>query len=199
MDRTHRDDAELGVGTTNDAVLVCASDGDVRADVASTLRQDYPVRTAESESDAVASADGHVNVLVVDVTDDAFDVDRIVEVANDRGYRFQIAVVVDDEPAAAVRDRCDGVVRKPIDGQAVRSTVRLLHRRGRYDEMLGRYYALSEEYAALTTDPEADEAELSSLEERLVQLRGELDDVGDALADEDAFQVALDTDRRPSS
>lgn len=199
MDRTHRDDAELGVGTTNDAVLVCASDGVVRADVASVLRQDYPVRTAESESDAVASADGHVNVLVADVTDDAFGIDRIVDVANERDCRFQVAAVVGDEPAAAVHERCDGVVRKPVDDQALRSTVRLLHRRGRYDELLGSYYALSEEYAALTTDPEADEGKLSSLEERLIQLRGELDDVGDALEDDDAFQVALDADRRPSS
>lgn len=191
MDRTYLDDAEVGVGTKNDAVLVCAADGTDRARLASVLRQDYPVRTADSESDALASIDQNVTVMVVDDTSDEFSIDRIVETGLERDCRFQLAAIVADSPIQWLRDRCDGFVRKPVDDQELRTTVRWLHRRGRYDKTLGTYYALSEKYAALATNPDPSPTELRSLEEELTQLRDELDDIGDALEDEDAFQVAL--------
>lgn len=191
MDRTYLDDAEVGVGTKNDAVLVCATDGTDRARLASVLRQDYPVRTADSESSALASIDGNVTVLVVDATNDEFSIDQIVEASVGRDCRFQLAAIVADSPSEGLGDRCDGFVEKPVDDQELRTTVRWLHRRGRYDKTLGTYYALSEKYAALATNPDPDAVGLRSLEQELVQLRDELDDIGDALEDEDAFEVAL--------
>lgn len=191
MDRTYLDDAEVGVGTKNDAVLVCATDGTDRARLASVLRQDYPVRTADSEADALASIDQNVTVLVVDETNDEFSIDRIIERGVDRDCRFQVAAIVGDSPTEWLRDRADGFVEKPVDEQELRTTVRWLHRRGRYDKTLGTYYALSEKYATLATSTDPSPDELRSLEEELTQLRDELDDIGDALEDEDAFQVAL--------
>lgn len=191
MDKTYLDDAEVGVGTTNDAVLVCATDGTDRARLASILRQDYPVRTADSESDALASIDRNVTVLVVDDASGEFSLDRITEAGVERDARFQLAAIVTDPPTERLRDRCDGIVREPIDEQGFRTTVRGLYRRGRYDEALATYYELSERYAALRTSGDATAAELRSLESELVQFREELDDVGDSLGDADAFDVAL--------
>ena len=191
MDRTYLDDGEVGVGTKNDAVLVCATDGTDRARIASALRQDYPVRTADSESDAVASIDGNVTVLVVDDTTDEFSVDRLVETREERDSRFQLAAIVADAPGRRLCEQCDGFVQKPVAERELRETVRWLHRRGRYDRTLSTYYALSEKYATLVTGPESSADELRSIEEELAQLREELDDIGDALEDEDAFQIAL--------
>lgn len=194
MDRTYLDDAEVGIGTKNDAVLVCVTDGTERARLASVLRQDYPVRTADSESDALASLDGNVTVLVVDEPSDEFALDRLVETGTERDCRFQVAAIADAPVAESLRDRCDGVVEKPIDDQALRTTVRWLHRRGRYDRTLATYYALSERYAELVTGADATADELACVEEQLAQLREELDDVGDSLEDGDAFEVALSRD-----
>ncbi|SFR86766.1 HalX domain-containing protein [Halomicrobium zhouii] len=194
MDRTYLDDAEVGIGTRNDAVLVCVTDGTERARLASVLRQDYPVRTADSESDALASLDGNVTVLVVDETSDEFTLDHLVETGTERDCRFQVAAIADAPVAESLRDRCDGVVEKPIDDQTLRTTVRWLHRRGRYDRTLATYYALSERYAELVTGTDATADELASVEEQLARLREELDDVGDSLEDGDAFEVALSRD-----
>jgi|AntDeeMetagen681_2_1112603.scaffolds.fasta_scaffold15154_1 hypothetical protein len=194
MDRTYLDDAEVGIGTKNDAVLVCVTDGTERARLASVLRQDYPVRTADSEADAIASLDGNVTVLVVDETSDEFALDRLVETGTERDCRFQVAAIADAPVAESLRDRCDGVVERPADDQALRTTVRWLHRRGRYDRTLATYYALSERYAELVTGADATADELASVEERLARLREELDDVGDSLEDGDAFEVALSRD-----
>lgn len=191
MDKTYLDDTEVGVGTKNDAVLVCATDGTERARLASVLRQDYPVRTADSQPDALASLDGNVTVLVVDDPGDEFSLEQIVETGLDRDARFQLAALVTDEPQRRLADRCDGVVRKPVADRELRTTVRWLHRRGRYDKTLGSYYELSEKYAALVTNGEANAAALQSVEEELAQLREELDDVADSLEDTDAFEVAL--------
>ena len=162
------------------------------------LREDYPVRTADSEGDALASIDGNVTVLVVDVTNDEFDLDRIVEAGRDLESRFQLAAIVTERPTPWLCDRCDGFAEKSAGDQELRTTVRWLHRRGRYDRTLAAYYALSEKYAALVTDPDASTGALRSLEEELGQLRDELDDIGDALEDGDAFEVALASDS-PSS
>ncbi|MCU4802163.1 HalX domain-containing protein [Halobacteria archaeon HArc-gm2] len=194
MDRTYLDDAEVGIGTRNDAVLVCVTDGTERARLASVLRQDYPVRTADSESDALASLDGNVTVLVVDETSDEFALDRLVETGTERDCRFQVAAIADAPVAESLRDRCDGVVENPIDDQTLRTTVRWLHRRGRYDRTLATYYSLSERYAELVTGTDATADELASVEEQLARLREELDDVGDSLEDGDAFEVALSRD-----
>lgn len=193
MNRTHATDADGGVdvASKNDAVLICATDQAVRSDVASTLREDFPVRTADSESDAVASIDRNVTVLVFDAADREFSLERLLKVRSERDCRFQIAALVERPTTRWLRARCDGFVRKPVDEHELRSTVRWLHRRGRYDKTLGAYYALSEKYAALASDPDASADDLRSLEEQLMQLRVELDDVGDSLDDEDAFQVAL--------
>lgn len=198
MDRTYLDDAEVGIGTKNDAVLVCVADGTDRARLASVLRQDYPVRTADSEADALASLDGNVTVLVVDDTNDEFALDRLLETGEERDCRFQVAAIAHAPVAESLRERCDGVVEKPVDEQALRTTVRWLHRRGRYDRTLATYYALSERYAELVTGADAAADELTSVEEQLAQLREELDDIGDALEDEDAFDVALSPDRTTS-
>ena len=195
MDRTYRDDVEVGVGTKNGSVLVCCTDGVVRGNLASVIREDYPVRTADSESDALESIDRNVAVLVLDDADDEFSIDRILDARAERDRRFQTAAIVSREPGQSLRQRFDGVVEKPVDDRELRSTVRWLHRRDQYDGALGAYYALSKEYASLATDPDADVTELQSLEKRLLQLRAELDDIGDTLDDEDAFQVALGTDR----
>lgn len=191
MDRTHANDVEVSIGTKSDAVLVCAADPTFKMDLASVLRQDYPVRTAESEADAVASIDESVTVLVLDDTDREFSLERLLEVRDERDCRFQLAAIVSQPATRWLRGRCDGFVRKPVDDQELRSTVRRLHRRGRYDKTLGTFYALSERYADLAADPNADPEELRSLEEQLAQVRTELDAVGDTLADADAFEVAL--------
>lgn len=198
MDRTYLDDAEVGIGTKNDAVLVCVTDGTDRARLASALRQDYPVRTADSEADALASLDGNVTVLVVDGTDEEFSLDRLLETGCERGCRFQVAAITDASVAESLDERCDGVVEKPVDERELRTTVRGLHRRGRYDRTLATYYALSERYADLVTGADATADELDSVEEQLAQLREELDDIGDALEDADAFEVALSPDRTRS-
>jgi len=199
MDRTYLDDAEVGIGTKNDAVLVCVTDGTDRARLASALRQDYPVRTADSEPDALASLDGNVTVLVVDEASGEFALDRLVETGGERDCRFQVAAIADAPVGDSPPGQCDGVVEKPVDEQELRTTVRWLHRRGRYDRTLATYYALSERYAELVTGADATPAELASVEEQLTQLREELDGIGDALEDGDAFDVALSPDRTPSS
>lgn len=199
MDRTYLDDAEVGVGTKNDAVLVCATDGTERARLASVLRQDYPVRTADSEADALASIDGNVTVLIVDEANGEFSLDRLVAAGRDRDCRFQLAAIVDGPAPQRLRDGCDEVVERPVDDRELRTTVRWLHRRGRYDSALGSYYDLSEKYAALVTSGDADADELRSIEDELARLRAELDDVGDALEDGDAFEVALTSRHADSS
>lgn len=192
MDDSH--DETGGVGTEDGAVLICARDQRVREELASVLSQEYRVRTAATEADALERIAQDVTVILVDDTSQECSLEEFIGAEVERARPFQIAAIVTESPAERVADQCDGFLRKPVDDEVLRSTVRWLHRRSRYERMLGAYYALSKRYASLTADPDATPGELQSFEERLTQLRTDLDDIGDSLDDEDAFQVALDRD-----
>lgn len=175
---------------TNDVILVCVADDDLRHSVTQSLRDEWPVRTAHDEAEADNSLDEAVAVVVLDLTDDAFDVDRTLERRKEGGLSFETAALVDISPNRLMGKRFEGYVRKPPSMDVLQATVDRLQRRARYDRLLQRYYTLSNEYASVIDDGHPDE--LAQLQDRLVGLRDRLDAVADDLNDVDAFDVALE-------
>ncbi|WP_226012142.1 HalX domain-containing protein [Halomicrobium salinisoli] len=173
------------VTMARDVVLVCVPDADRRQRITTALREEWPVRTAHDEPETVASLDRDVAVLVVDAAECA--VESALDRREQRDCHFETAGLVAAD--AAVDDRFDARLETPVQMGELRATVERLHRRVRYDRLLGRYYSLAERYATLTDD--GDPEELARVEGRLADLRERLDRIADGLDAADAFDAAV--------
>ncbi|MFB6075061.1 MAG: HalX domain-containing protein [Haloarculaceae archaeon] len=183
MNRTPPD-----VLATDDAVLVCASDDAVRFRVRRALQREWPVRTAVTAREAVASLGTRISVVVLDDADSGF-----AAALARREHRPLVEVVgLLERGADATAEWFDASVRKPFEDRELRAAVERLQRRVRYDRLLRRYYAMANDYAGLAARAgEADPAELSHLRERLTEVREELDALAATLDDGDAIDVAV--------
>jgi len=181
--------ATCDVSVTSDVVLVCIADDDLRRDVTTTLRGEWPVRTAYDGHTACESLDEAVSVVVVDLTDDVFDVDKTLECREAGGIAFETAALI--EHRSQGDERLDDHVHKPVSNDELHATVERLHRRVQYDRVLGRYYTVASEYAEAASGEHHDPSELARLQERLFAMRERLDEIADGLDDVDAFDAAL--------
>jgi len=185
--------ATCDVSVTSDVVLVCIGSDDLRQQITTTLRAQWPVRTACDDWTVAESLDESVSVVVFDLDDDAFEIDSAVDQRDQDGISFEMAALVDD-PSRWSDERLDGYVRKPVSDDDLRATVERLNRRVQYDRLLGRYYAVANEYAEEASATHHDPSELARLKERLFTMRKRLDEIADELEDVDAFDVALGED-----
>jgi len=185
--------ATCDVSVTSDVVLVCIGSDDLRQQITTTLRAQWPVRTACDDWAVAESLDEAVSVVVFDLDDDAFEIDSAVDRRDQDGISFEMAALVDD-PSRWSDERLDGYVRKPVSDDDLRATVERLNRRVQYDRLLGRYYAVANEYAEEASATHHDPSELARLKERLFTMRKRLDEIADELEDVDAFDVALGED-----
>jgi|GEM_PF-1956172 len=181
--------ATCDVSVASDVVLVCIGDDDLRRDVTAALRGEWPVRTAHDDHAATESLDEAVSVVVVDLTDDVFDIDQTLDRQETDGITFETAALVEHRGQAG--KRLDSYLSKPVSNDELRATVERLNRRVRYDRLLGRYYAVASEYAETASGEGHDPPELARLQERLFTLRKRLDEIVDGLDDVDAFDAAL--------
>lgn len=183
-------DTACEVSVTDDVVLVCLADDDLRQRVTETLRSKWPVRTAHDDRAAGESLDEAVSVVVFDLGDGSIEIDSVFGRRGENGIAFETAALVDDAPPED-DGRPDGYVRKPVSDDDLRATVERLHRRVRYDRLLGRYYAVASDYAEAASRAQHDPERLIGLKERLFALRRRLDEVAGGLGDHDAFDAAL--------
>lgn len=175
-----------GEGTVDargdDATVLVVDDEEGLADLyAIWLRDHYTVETAYDGETALEALDESVDVVLLDRQMPGVSGDAVLETVRERDLDCRVAMVTAVEPELDIVDLgFDDYLRKPVDRETLRETVRRLLRRSAYDETVREYFATARKHALLSAsdDPAVtDSGEFESLEDDLAELRGRLDDV----------------------
>jgi len=184
---------ETGEPTASEPTVLVVDDEEGLADLyAIWLREEYAVETAYDGEAAIDALDENVDVVLLDRQMPGVSGDDVLETIRERGLDCRVAMVTAVEPELDIVDLgFDDYLRKPVDRDTLRETVDRLVRRSAYDDTVQRYFAAARKHALLTesNDPTVTEsAEFETLEQRLDDLRGRLDDVTEDF-DEDDYEV----------
>ncbi|MCG1002902.1 MULTISPECIES: response regulator [Halobacterium] len=179
------DDSDAG-----EATVLVVDDEEGLADLyAIWLRDEYDVETAYDGEAALEALSEAVDVVLLDRQMPGLSGDDILETIRERGLDCRVAMVTAVEPELDIVDLgFDDYLRKPIDRETLRETVDRLLSRSTYDETVQQYFAAARKHALLTesNDPSVtDSEEFEALEDRLGDLRSQLDAVVEDFDDDD--------------
>lgn len=113
---------------TRTTVLVVEDDADLAALYAEWLADDYDVRAAHSEREALSVlADAEVDVALLDRRMGSVSGDEVLEEVRRRGHDCRVAMVTAVDPDFDVVDMpFDDYLTKPVEREALRETVAVL-------------------------------------------------------------------------
>jgi DNA-binding response OmpR family regulator len=177
----------------DDATVLVVDDERGLADLYTIwLEDDYDVRTAYNGTEALEALDDAVNVVLLDRQMPDISGDDVLHELRDRDIQCRVAMVTAVEPELDIIELgFDDYLRKPVDRDTLVETVERLQRRSTYDDAVQEYFSAARKHALLSEseDPSVTESEaFESLDDRLDELRGELDAVA-AGFDDDDFEV----------
>jgi len=180
-----------GKAVTPGVILVADGDPAVTDRIASSLRDQYTVRTAYTARETLDSLDDDVGVVIIDDEMSDLDSASIVDRIRDRELLCQVCVLTHDvDSDVALGSPPDARLRKPVSRTELKGTVERLLLRATYRAKLEKYYALSRRRASLAASGAGEDA--ATLDDRLQTLRDELADALGSLDYEEAFEIALD-------
>jgi two-component system response regulator AdeR len=153
------------------------------------LDGEYDVRTAHSGGEAVDELPDS-DVVLLDRRMPDLSGDEVLAIARDRDVDCRVAMVTAVTPEFDVIEMgFDDYLVKPVSRTELRETVECLERRSAYDQKLQRYFSLVSRRATLKREkrPEAlaTSEEFHDLEERIGELRSDLDAILDGFDDSD--------------
>jgi DNA-binding response OmpR family regulator len=177
----------------DDATVLVVDDERGLADLYTIwLEDDYDVRTAYNGTEALDALDDAVDVVLLDRQMPDVSGDDVLDELRDRGIECRVAMVTAVEPELDIIELgFDDYLRKPVDRDTLVETVERLQRRSSYDNAVQEYFSAARKHALLSEseDPGVTESEeFETLDNRLDELRGELDAVA-ASFDDDDFEV----------
>jgi DNA-binding response OmpR family regulator len=177
----------------DDATVLVVDDERGLADLYTIwLEDDYDVRTAYNGTEALDALDDAVDVVLLDRQMPDVSGDDVLDELRDRGIECRVAMVTAVEPELDIIELgFDDYLRKPVDRDTLVETVERLQRRSSYDNAVQEYFSAARKHALLSEseDPGVTESEeFETLDNRLDELRGELDAVAASFDDED-FEV----------
>ncbi|WP_226023047.1 HalX domain-containing protein [Halomicrobium salinisoli] len=185
-------------------VLVVDDEPDVADAYAAQLRGEYEVLTAHSGEAGLAKLDPDVDVVLLDRRmPDVRGADVLDEI-RDRDLEARVAMVTAVDPDFEIIDMpFDDYVVKPVSRSELIDTIERLLNCAAYEERFREFYALASKHAALSANKPTAELrsseEFQDLEERLEQLRTELDDIAERFDGEDYAAVLREVDGRALS
>jgi DNA-binding response OmpR family regulator len=160
------------------------------------LEGDYEVRRATGGEAALATADGDVDVVLLDRHMPGLSGDEVLAELRDRGLDCRVAMVTAVDPELGIADLpFDAYVTKPVDESDLRETVERLLRVTEMADQSRDLFAVSEKIAAL--EAEHDPATLADADEyqSLLDDRRDLQAAGaDGLSADDAEAAFRDLD-----
>jgi CheY-like chemotaxis protein len=184
-------------GTEPANVLVVDDEPDVADAYAAQLEDEYIVSTAYSGQEALDQLDDSVDVVLLDRRMPGISGDEVLEHIRDRGLDCRVAMVTAVDPDFDIIEMpFDDYVIKPVSRDDLFQTIERLLTTASYESKLRQYYALTAKHATLMANkPEselAESEEFTDLEDRMADLRDDLDETVAGFDDEDFVAVFRD-------
>jgi DNA-binding response OmpR family regulator len=185
-------------------VLVVDDEPDVADAYAAQLEDEYIVSTAYSGQEALDELDDSVEVVLLDRRMPGISGDEVLDTIRDRGLDCRVAMVTAVDPDFDIIEMpFDDYVIKPVSRDDLFSTIERLLTTSDYESKLRKYYALTAKHATLMANkPEselAESEEFSDLENRMADLRDDLDETVATFDDEDFVAVFRDIGDDPTA
>ena len=177
-------------------VLVVEDEPDLADLYAAWLGDEYTVRTAYGGHEALDQLDEDVDIVLLDRRMPGLSGDEVLVTVRERGIECRVAMVTAVEPDFdIVAMGFDDYLVKPVTREALTDTVDSLLRRSEYDAGVQEYFALASKKAVLESEKGRAALEESSeyreLDERLTDLRADLDESLDDLDRHGEFERAF--------
>jgi two-component system response regulator AdeR len=177
-------------------VLVVEDEPDVAETYQLWLDLDYEVRLASSGKEALEKLDEDVDVVLLDRMMPGISGDEVLAEMRDRGYDCPVAIVSAVDPDFDIIEMgFDDYITKPPTADELRETIDDLIERSERAEKVREYRSLLTKRAMLQeqkTEKELTESEAyDDLQQRIDDLKADLDGEQDRLLDDAAFVGAL--------
>lgn len=193
----------------DDAVVLVVDDERELADLyANWLSDSYTVKTAYSGQEALRRLDASVDIVLLDRRMPGLTGEEVLAEIRDYGFECQVALVTSTAmDYADLPLGFDDYLQKPASQTDLRSLVESLLIRIDYSDKLQEYFGLVSKRVALQTTKDADELDdhpdVRELDERITDLRTEINGLLDGFSDEDYRAVfsslPLDDDSEATS
>ena len=185
-------------------VLVVDDERDVADAYAAQLESDYIVSTAYSGQEALDRLDASIDVVLLDRRMPGISGDEVLEHIRDRRLSCRVAMVTAVDPDFDIIEMpFDDYVIKPVSREDLFNTIERLLTCSEYADRLQEYYSLTAKHAALSANkPAAELAEsdqFQRLEERLDEIRDDLDQTVASFDDDDFAAVFRDLSGQAAS
>ncbi len=160
------------------------------------LEEEWTIRIAHSGDEALSQMDPSVAVVLLDRRMPGKSGDETLEAIREAGYDCRVIMVTAVDPDFDIIEMgFDDYLVKPVANSEVSETVRRVHRRSEYDEIMREYYSLASKRAVLETEkPRSeieDNEEFRELERRLTELREAVDETIDGLQTHEDYAAAF--------
>lgn len=175
----------------DDAVVLIVDDNRDLADLyANWLSEAYTVKTAYDGREALARLDASVDIVLLDRRMPGLSGEEVLAEMREYGFGCQIALVTSTAmDYADLPLGFDDYLHKPATEAALRSLVESLLIRIDYSDKLQEYFGLLSKRVALQTAKDADEfadhPDVRELDERIADLRAEIDGLLAGFSEED--------------
>jgi DNA-binding response OmpR family regulator len=162
-------------------VLIVEDEPDLADLYATWLKEEYRVRVAYGGREALDELDDEVEVVLLDRRMPDLSGDEALTEIRNRGYDCRVAMVTAVEPDFdIVAMGFDDYLVKPVSKDALDETVSNLLLRNSYDDGVRELFSLASKKALLESEKDAaaleESAEYRELDERLSELRADLDE-----------------------
>jgi len=180
-----------------DLVLIVEDEPDLADLYATWLRTEYRVRVAYGGREALDELDDEVSVVLLDRRMPDLSGDEVLDNVRDRGIDCRVAMVTAVEPDFdIVAMGFDDYLVKPVSKDDLQATVDNLLLRNEYDDGVQELFSLASKKALLESEkgPASleDSEEYQELDERIEELRGNLDRALDEFSDDDMGAIYRD-------
>ncbi|WP_299236834.1 response regulator [Natronomonas sp.] len=161
------------------------------------LENDYTVLTATGGEEALEQFDERVDVVLLDRLMPGMSGDEALEEIRGRSSDCKVAMVTAVEPDFDVISMgFDDYLTKPVEREEMVETIQRLLSRSEFDGIEQELYALSSKQAALRASKPKEELddneEFQRLQERIQQLRDELDATLPGMEDDEFVAMVRD-------
>lgn len=161
------------------------------------LESDYTVLTANGGEEALEQFTDNVDVVLLDRLMPGMSGDEVLGQIRERAPRCKVAMVTAVEPDFDVISMgFDDYLTKPVEREEMVETIQRLLSRSEFDGIEQELYALSSKQAALRASKPKEELEendeFQQLQERIQELRGELDATLPGMEDDEFVAMVRD-------
>lgn len=161
------------------------------------LEDEYSVVTAGGGEEALDRFDSDVDVVLLDRLMPGMSGDEVLKEIRSRSPNCKVAMVTAVEPDFDVISMgFDDYLTKPVEREELQETIGRLLARSEFDEIEQELYALSSKQAALRSSKPKEELEASeefgTLQQRIVELRNELDTTLPSMSDDEFVAMVRD-------